>query len=128
MSYKRNRRSRTIPTRPASIALAIIVSTAGIPGVTLADPSSANLPISRVTLYTSGVGYFERAGAVDGDATETLLFPAKLMSHPHERYDTSLGKCLPGSPAPFYLYPPEIDLWGATFAAGVYTGTAFFFP
>ncbi len=33
------------------------------------------LPITRVTLYTSGVGYFERGGAVDGDAQITLYFP-----------------------------------------------------
>ncbi len=33
------------------------------------------LPIIRVTLYTSGVGYFERGGEVDGDARLTLLFP-----------------------------------------------------
>jgi len=77
MSHKRNRRSRTISPRPASIVLAIALSTAGIPGVTLAD---ANLPISRVTLYTSGVGYFERAGSVDGDSTETLLFPVDQVN------------------------------------------------
>ncbi|MBV9849966.1 MAG: hypothetical protein JO250_09870, partial [Armatimonadetes bacterium] len=35
----------------------------------------ASLPITRVTLYTSGVGYFERGGEVDGDARLTLLFP-----------------------------------------------------
>ena len=33
------------------------------------------LPITRVTLYTSGVGYFERGGAVEGDAQITLYFP-----------------------------------------------------
>ena len=33
------------------------------------------LPITRVTLYTSGVGYFERGGEVEGDASLTLLFP-----------------------------------------------------
>ena len=33
------------------------------------------LPITRVTLYTSGVGYFERGGEVQGDATLTLYFP-----------------------------------------------------
>ena len=34
-----------------------------------------SLPITRVTLYTSGVGYFERGGEVQGDATLTLYFP-----------------------------------------------------
>lgn len=37
--------------------------------------TAARLPITRVTLYTSGVGYFERAGEVDGGATVTLSFP-----------------------------------------------------
>ena len=36
---------------------------------------NADLPVRRVTLYTSGVGYFERSGDVDGDAAQTLLFP-----------------------------------------------------
>jgi len=33
------------------------------------------LPITRVTLYTSGVGYFEHGGEVEGDARLTLYFP-----------------------------------------------------
>jgi len=33
------------------------------------------LPITRVTLYTSGVGYFERGGPVEGEAQITLFFP-----------------------------------------------------
>jgi len=33
------------------------------------------LPITRVTLYTSGVGYFERGGEIEGDARLTLYFP-----------------------------------------------------
>ena len=37
--------------------------------------SSTTLPITHVTLYTSGVGYFERGGEVEGDAGLTLLFP-----------------------------------------------------
>ncbi len=36
---------------------------------------TASLPITRVTLYTSGVGYFERGGEVQGDASLTLYFP-----------------------------------------------------
>jgi hypothetical protein len=59
---------------------------------------------------------------------DVLVMPAKVASNVHERYDVSAGKCLPGSPVPYYLYPPEVDIWGATFAAGIYTGTAFLFP
>ena len=36
---------------------------------------NTSLPITRVTLYTSGVGYFERGGEVQGDASLTLYFP-----------------------------------------------------
>ncbi len=36
---------------------------------------TAPLPVTGVTLYTSGVGYFERGGEVSGEAAETLLFP-----------------------------------------------------
>src|SRR5580704_3561450 len=32
------------------------------------------LPIARVVLYKHGVGYFEREGKVDGDATLSLTF------------------------------------------------------
>ena len=38
------------------------------------------LPITRVTLYTSGVGYFERGGEVDGDAQITLYFPVGAVN------------------------------------------------
>ena len=38
-------------------------------------PGPAALPVTGVTLYTSGVGYFERGGQVDGEASQTLLFP-----------------------------------------------------
>lgn len=37
--------------------------------------TTTQLPITRVTLYTSGVGYFERTGQIDGEAAVTLYFP-----------------------------------------------------
>ena len=59
---------------------------------------------------------------------DTLLWPARLASNPHERYDTNLGKCLPGSPVPYSLYPLEIDAYGAIAGAGFYTGIGAIFP
>lgn len=59
---------------------------------------------------------------------DTLLWPSKAASSLFERYDTSAGKCPPGSPVPYYLYPPEIDLFGGSFGAGVIVGAAFLFP
>jgi hypothetical protein len=59
---------------------------------------------------------------------DVLLWPARLASNPHEHYDTNLGKCLPGSPVPYYLYPLQIDIYGALFGAGFYTGMGIIFP
>src|SRR5436305_5335153 len=40
------------------------------------DPKPATaLPVSQVVLFNSGVGYFARAGEVEGDARVDLTFP-----------------------------------------------------
>src|SRR5579859_5128147 len=36
---------------------------------------AVSLPITRVVLFNSGVGYFSRSGQVDGDARVDLMFP-----------------------------------------------------
>src|SRR4029434_10702012 len=36
---------------------------------------ATNLPITRVVLFNSGVGYFSRSGEVEGDARVDLTFP-----------------------------------------------------
>src|SRR5436305_2579158 len=36
---------------------------------------AVNLPITRVVLFNSGVGYFSRSGDVEGDARVDLTFP-----------------------------------------------------
>lgn len=42
--------------------------------VSLATWATADLPLRHVTLFDSGVGHFERSGAVDGDVEERLRF------------------------------------------------------
>ena len=59
---------------------------------------------------------------------DSLLLPAHLASNLTERYDTSAGKCLPGSPVPYYVYPEEITVFGATVGALTIAGTVFAFP
>lgn len=59
---------------------------------------------------------------------DVLLWPAHLASNLHEPYDTSAGKCAPGSPVPYYLYPEEITLFGGIVGSGVFVGSAFIFP
>ncbi len=59
---------------------------------------------------------------------DTLLWPANLASHAFERYDTSAGKYLAGTPVPYYLYPPEIDLFGFGVGGAVIAGVAVILP
>ena len=59
---------------------------------------------------------------------DVFLFPAYFASHPHERYETSRGKCRPGDPVPYFLYPPEIDIWGYAAQASTLVGAGFVFP
>jgi hypothetical protein len=60
---------------------------------------------------------------------ETLLFPAHLVDGcTYGFWDTSAGKCFPGTPNPYLLYPPNLTLSGSVFEAGVVTGFAFLFP
>src|SRR5262249_19151409 len=39
------------------------------------EAKSASLPIGQVVLYSSGVGYFQREGSVEGDSRVDLSFP-----------------------------------------------------
>jgi hypothetical protein len=43
-------------------------------------------------------------------------------------WDTSAGKCLPGSPTPYMLYPPALTITGSAFESVIITGAAFAFP
>jgi len=45
-----------------------------------ADVRAVDLPVRRVVLFSSGVGYFEHAGQVDGDATATLQLKTDQMN------------------------------------------------
>src|SRR5579871_2786870 len=43
-------------------------------------PGSAELPNTRIVLFTSGVGYFQREGSVDGSARIDLQFPTNNIN------------------------------------------------
>ncbi len=60
---------------------------------------------------------------------DVLLWPNSLASCvAYGCWDTNAGKCLPGSPTPYYLYPPGLTLTGAAVEGLVITGTAFLIP
>ncbi|MBN9120216.1 MAG: hypothetical protein J0I06_13805 [Planctomycetes bacterium] len=65
-------------------------------------------------------GYFYR---------DVLLWPQSLASgFVHGFWDTSAGKCLPGSPVPYYIYPAGLTTTGTAFETLVITGATFIFP
>jgi hypothetical protein len=60
---------------------------------------------------------------------DTLLWPNSLAAgFRHGFWDTSAGKCLPGSPVPYYLYPPGLTVTGGVVEAAVVTGVAIIIP
>jgi hypothetical protein len=60
---------------------------------------------------------------------DVLLWPNSLASGcAYGFYDTNVGKCLPGSPTPYMLYPPGLTITGTAFEAVVITGAVFIAP
>ncbi len=64
--------------RFASHLAGLLVSVASlfplVPSAVAADQSSANLPLKRVVLFSSGVGFFEHDGHVEGNADVQMKF------------------------------------------------------
>jgi hypothetical protein len=60
---------------------------------------------------------------------DVLLWPNSLASGcAYGFWDTNAGKCLPGSPTPYMLYPPGLTITGGAFEGAIITGAAFVFP
>jgi hypothetical protein len=60
---------------------------------------------------------------------DVLRWPMSLASGcAYGFWDTSMGKCLPGSPTPYFLYPPGLTITGGAFQGVIITGAAFVFP
>jgi hypothetical protein len=60
-----------LPARNVSLEECIAKATASF------SESASKLPITRVVLFNSGVGYFERQGEVEGDTRIDLSFPVQ---------------------------------------------------
>jgi hypothetical protein len=58
----------------------ILILTAIISSIALAQSENNPPPLRRVTLYKHGVGYFERQGKVNGDQQVAFLFDAAQMN------------------------------------------------
>ena len=64
------------PAGPSKPALHLNIAAA--PG-----ESSVQLPIGQVVLFSSGVGYFQREGQIDGNARVDLSFPTTGHQRSH---------------------------------------------
>ena len=60
---------------------------------------------------------------------DVFLWPQSLASGcAYGFWDTNAGKCLPGSPTPYMLYPPGLTITGGAFEGVIITGVAFAIP
>jgi hypothetical protein len=59
---------------------------------------------------------------------DVAWLPYHIFTAPCRQYECSAGYCLPGSPAPLLLYPPELSLTGFVAEAGAVTALFLIFP
>jgi hypothetical protein len=59
---------------------------------------------------------------------DAALVPYRLASRPFDCVDSSAGYCLPDSPVPYLIYPPELSVTGAMGEAAAILGLIAIFP
>ncbi len=111
-------------------------------------PKTVNYPAMQAKLEPTYVIhrrlYFEdknaERGGWDLGAIQPFVsagwFARDLLQLPHNvasgvwknRWDTSAGKCLPGDPTPYYLYPRGYTVSGLMMQSTVLVGLPFIFP
>lgn len=60
--------------RFASLAMLALIAWGMLTAISFAEDKPGSLPLKKVVLFNSGVGFFEHAGQVSGDATVDLKF------------------------------------------------------
>jgi hypothetical protein len=92
--------SRSAPQQQAA-------SSQATPRQTAAVGQSASLPIRRIALFSSGVGFFEHSGSLSGAAAISLVFNANAVDDALK----SLAINDPASASPSVTYPSEETLY-----------------
>jgi hypothetical protein len=64
------------PRHCLALALAVALPLAAVGPLPAAEPAATDLPLEKVVLFTSGVGYFQHGGKVTDDATVEMSFRA----------------------------------------------------
>ena len=73
-------RCATPPFGSAPAPMRLLVCLAALAGSAAFAQPAAEVPVERVILFTSGVGYFEHEGRVSGDADVTLRFDRDALN------------------------------------------------
>ncbi|HEX5271930.1 MAG TPA: hypothetical protein VFW33_15635, partial [Gemmataceae bacterium] len=59
---------------------------------------------------------------------DTALVPYHCASRPFDCVQSSAGYCLPDSPVPYLIYPPELSVTGSVGEAAAILGIIAIFP
>src|SRR5512142_2428183 len=95
----------------AGLALALGAVPAGAQAKAPAAPREAALPVTRVVLFSSGVGYFERRGQLTGDSLVSLPFSVDEVDDALKSLLASDGSAPGDRPAsPSISYPSQESL------------------
>jgi hypothetical protein len=78
--------------------------------------------------YGWDMGVFQPLASVAYFYKDVALYPLHAMSQPFRCYECNKGKCLPGDPVPYLLYPPEITATGVAAEAGAIGALIAIFP
>jgi hypothetical protein len=72
----------TRPPLTAKLCLvaACLIAFARLGSLSAAEPVAADLPLEKVVLFTSGVGYFQHSGKVNGDTTVEMSFKSENVN------------------------------------------------
>ncbi|MBN1554521.1 MAG: DUF4139 domain-containing protein [Phycisphaerae bacterium] len=63
-----------------AFVLTVLFSSFCFPAAVLADDATADIPVRRVVMFSSGVGFFEHTGQVEGDAAAKLMFKTEQIN------------------------------------------------
>lgn len=67
-------------TSQRCLVVACLLASAHGGEIAFAEPAAAELPLEKVVLFTSGVGYFQHGGKVTGDVTVEMNFKAEHVN------------------------------------------------
>ena len=103
------RLAKTRAIAQAALA-AMLLASALTPAWTQASPKDAELPITKVALFSSGVGYFEHKGKVSGDSIVRLSFRAEEVNDALKSLIVRDGTgASAGAPTISYPSPDSLD-------------------